>query len=99
LRAPSLAGLTITWLDKCCLKIHMTQADIQNAHAARAERAHLVAIDQLRDKLRDNRSSTWREAYIAAFTTYWVLDELSVPLPDNGEPLAFVVGERRIIVE
>jgi hypothetical protein len=78
----------------------VTQSAIQNAHAAKAERVHRLAMNQLINKIHDNNGSTWREAYVAAFTLHWFMDESAMPLSTtNDEPLQLVIGKRTYIVE
>jgi hypothetical protein len=64
----------------------MTQSERQEAFFAKAERAHRAAMDQLRQDNVYGSASTWREAYMAAFTTYWFMDELPASSPALTKP-------------
>jgi hypothetical protein len=52
----------------------MTQAEQQEAFFARADQAHQAAMEQLAQNPVFGSARAWREAYIAAFTTYWFID-------------------------
>jgi hypothetical protein len=58
---------------------HIDNQDPQEAYLAKAERAHRATIDQLKQDAVHGSASTWREAYVAAFTRYWFMDESAIP--------------------
>jgi hypothetical protein len=78
----------------------VTQSERQEAFFAKAERAHRAAMDQLRHDKVYGSASTWREAYMAAFSNNWFTDGATQPVSvTNDELLELVIGERRCVVE
>jgi hypothetical protein len=57
-------------------------------------------MDQLRHDKVYGSASTWREAYMAAFSNNWFTDGATQPVSvTNDELLELVIGERRCVVE
>jgi hypothetical protein len=87
------------WPGTCCVAL-VTQSERQEAFFAKAERAHRAAMDQLRQDKVYGSASTWREAYVAAFSNNWFTDGATQPVSvTNDELLELVIGERRCVVE
>jgi hypothetical protein len=57
-------------------------------------------MGQLRQDKVYGSASTWREAYMAAFSNNWFTDGATQPVSvTNDELLELVIGERRCVVE